>query len=741
MSSASLISSTRRPLQLRMRADLQARRQQYQGREYWVVKDPLALKYYRFEDEEHAILEMLDGQASVEQIREQFEERFAPQRITSAELHHLVGMLFRSGLLVSDAPGQGQQLADRCNERRRQKWFSTLSSLMSLRFRGFDPDRMLTRLDRWAGWLFSLPAAVGAAVLVLGALLLLAAEFDVFRARLPSFQQFFAVQNWLLLAVTLAITKVLHEFGHGLACKRFGGECHEMGLMLLVFTPCLYCNVTDSWMIRSKWRRAAVGAAGMYVELILAALCTFVWWFSEPGMVNGVCLNVMFVCSVSTLLFNANPLMRYDGYYILSDLLEIPNMRQKAATVLRRKLGSWLLGLREPADPFLPRRRVWLFALYSVASSVYGWLVSLSIFWFLYRVLEPHGLKLVGQLLAASMVGTLVLLPLWRAGRFFMAPGRVRGVNMFRAAVSISVVVAALACVLLVPLPRYVVCSLEVQPQGAASVYVEVPGELTRVFARSGAVASGDPIAELDNLEARIAEQKLFGQRERLAAQIESIRQSAHTDEAALLQLSQTQEALAALDNQLERRREEIRRLLIRAPLGGVIVPPPSRAADGPEVKRLSAWSGRPLDVRNVGAHLDASVLLCRIAQPGKLEAILAIAEDDLDFIARQQTVDLYLDQFAGRKFTGRIEQISQQELQAAPQNLSAKAGGELATRTDGSGIERPVATVYQASVPLTDEAGELLIGATGHAKIHAGYEPLAARLWRACRRTFHFEM
>src|SRR5206468_11742270 len=146
-------------------------------------------------------------------------------------------------------------------------------------------------------------------------------------------------KNWIYLGGTLAITKVIHEFGHGLSCKHFGGECHEMGVMLLVMTPCLYCNVSDSWMLPNKWHRAAIGAAGMYIELVMASIATFLWWFSEPGLLNNVCLAVMFVCSVTTLVFNANPLMRYDGYYILADLLEIPNLRQKAGQVLSRTLG------------------------------------------------------------------------------------------------------------------------------------------------------------------------------------------------------------------------------------------------------------------------------------------------------------------------------------------------------------------------------------------------------------------
>ena len=113
--------------------------------------------------------------------------------------------------------------------------------------------------------------------------MLVLVEFETFRSKLPEFHQFFSLYNAFLLTVTLAFTKVLHEFGHGLSCKHFGGECHEMGVMILVLTPCLYCNVSDSWMLPNKWHRAAIGAAGMYVELVMASICTFIWWFSRAG--------------------------------------------------------------------------------------------------------------------------------------------------------------------------------------------------------------------------------------------------------------------------------------------------------------------------------------------------------------------------------------------------------------------------------------------------------------------------
>jgi putative peptide zinc metalloprotease protein len=156
---------------------------------------------------------------------------------------------------------------------------------------------------------------------------------------------------------------------------------------------------------------------------------------------------------------------------------------------------------------------------------------------------------------------------------------------------------------------------------------------------------------------------------------------------------------------------------------------------------RLASWSGRPLDGRNVGAYLEASTLVCRIAQPGKLEAILAIDQEELDFVRPGQCVDLLLASQPGEKRPGRIDHIAEQNMEAASTRLAARAGGQLATRADQGGIERPLSIVYQASVPLDDPSGRIIVGATGIARIHAGYQPLGQRLWRAGCRTFHFEM
>ena len=737
-----MISGSSRPLQLRMRRDLQIEKQSYLGRHYWVIKDPLGLKYYRFEEEEFALLEMIDGDSSLEDLQTQFEARFAPQKITLQELHHLAGMLHRSALVVSDTSGQGPQLLKRHRENTRRQRLSSLTNILCIRFKGFDPDRILGWLDRRIGWFFSPVCFALCLLLAASALLLIGTQFDVFQAKLPSFGEFFASKNWLWLAVVLACTKVLHEFGHGLSCKRFGGECHEMGVMLLVLTPCLYCNVSDSWMLPSKWKRAAIGAAGMYVEIVLASICTFLWWFSQPGLLNYLCLNVVFVCSVSTLLFNANPLLKYDGYYILSDLVEIPNLRQKASTILQQKLAAWTLGLPETPDPFLPQRRQLLFAAYTIAAAVYRWVIMASILWFLYRVFEPYGLQVIGKLLAALAIGGLVVGPLWKLGKFFYVPGRIDRVQKPRLFASLAVATAAVAGVFMLPIPHYVRCSFYVQPRGAASVYVESGGELRAIHARPGDwVNEGQLIATLDNVDARLAMVRLAGERQELGSRLQSLRHRAFDDEAAGMEIKEVAEAIVAIDDQLARRQQDLDALLIKSPATGVLVPAPTIPKPRNDPSRLPTWHGSPFDAKNLRAFLTEGVPLCQVGEPESVEAILAIDEGDIEFVHSGQAVDIFVTQFPGQKLECQLEQISQLDMKVTPRSLSSKSGGDLVTHTDASGTERPMSTTYQANVPLSDEPADLLVGATGQAKIHTGYQTVATRLWRYVCQTFNFDV
>lgn len=741
----SLVSSSSRKLPIRKRPDLQGKKQRYQGRQYWVVKDPVGLQYYRFEEEEYAILQMLDGQKSLDEIAQQFERDFPPQTIRTEELQQFIGMLHRSGLVITDAAGQGQQLVKRRRERIYQERMATLTNILSLRFKGVDPERFFNFIYPYIRWFFSVPAMICCLALALSALTLVLVNFDLFQSRLPSFHSFFQAQNWLWLGLTLAITKVLHEFGHGLSCKHFGGECHEIGIMMLVLTPCLYCNVSDSWMLPSRWHRAAIGAAGMYVELVLASICTFIWWFTEPGPINYICLNVMFISSVSTIMFNANPLLRYDGYYILSDVLEIPNLRQKASTILNRKLGAWCLGLEEPEDPFLPQRKQWLFATYTVASAIYRWVVTLSILYFLNKVFEPYGLKILGQAIALGSIYGLLIQPLVKMYQFFKVPGRLGKVKRVRVYVTLALIAGAIIGILFVPLPSHVYAPLEVQARGADSVYVKVPGVLDKVLVYPGQeVKEGQLLAELHNMDLDLEIAELTSQRDVLEAQLKGLNLASSKDSKAAGEVEPLAKTLAGINKQLANREGEREKLRLVAPRAGTVLPPPIVEKRSKDDSQLPMWSGSPFDPENIGSRLMTTTKFCQIGDPHSLEARLVIDQGDVEFVAPGQKVDILLDQKSDLIYANCfVERVSTEDLKTSPVHLSSLHGGSLPTKMDPSGVARPLSPIFEAVVPLPDkdDDGLLRLGLVGRAKISTPPRTLWSRLKRYVAHTFNFEI
>jgi putative peptide zinc metalloprotease protein len=738
-----MASSTGRPLRLCFRKDLVKQRQTYQGRDYWVLKDPITLKYYRFEDEEFALLEMIDGQTSPDQIKREFDYRYAPQKITMRELYQFVGMLYRSGLLISQAANQGVELKRRGEKQQSSERWQSLTNILAIRYRGFDPDRMLGVLDRYVGWFFTWTAFFFVALLGIAAVGLIVAQFELFQNKLPSFYDFFAAKNWFWLAIVLAGTKVLHEFGHGLACKRFGGQCHEMGVMLLVLTPCLYVNVSDSWLLNDKWKRALIAAAGMYVELVLSAIAVFVWWFSTPGLINQLALNVIFVSSVSTILFNANPLLRYDGYYILSDLLEIPNLRTKASTILNRSCGSLFLGIESRPDPFLPKRNQWLFAFYSIAAATYRWVITFSIFWFVYRVLEPYGFKVIGQMIALTSIYGLLGMPLIKLYKFFSVPGRLGVVNRFRATVSAAAFALLIGAAMFVPIPHYVYCDFYTQAAGAENVYVDVPGRLDEILAKENTrVNAGDPIVQLHSHDLRVQVVSLWSESEMAKVRRDNIMRSGSADGANSQGLKTAQAAYDASYASFEKRYRDTDRLTVRSPVSGTLIAPPLVSKSDTSDKTLEQWSGSPLDRKNLGAQLKQSTLIGQvIPDMKKMEAVLAVDQADVDFVKQAQPVEMLINEVPCEIFESQVGLVTPNEMKATPKSLSSKYGGAIVTTTDREGAEVPTSTRYLVKVNFDNEQELVVPGSTGVAKIRAGSQTVGQRIWRMASRTFQFEL
>lgn len=739
----SLVNSAMRPLRLRRRPDLESRRHRYDGRAYWVVKEPVGLNYFRFHEEEFAILNMLDGQTSLQHIRETFQSEFAPQRISLQDLQQFVGMLHRSGLVISHAGGQGRQLRRRGDQKRKRELMGKFANVFAIRFRGIDPERILNRLLPWFGWLFTTWCLCLVAMFGMAAIMLVLVNYQEFKGKLPTFQQFFAADNWLWLGITMASVKILHEFGHGLSCKKFGGECHEMGFMMLVFTPCLYCNVSDSWMLPNKWQRVFIGAAGMYVELILASIATFLWWFSEDGMFRFLCLSVMFICSVSTVVFNGNPLLRFDGYYITMDTLEIPNLRQKSSEILKRWFQKNCLGLELQDNPFLPQRNQFLFGIYTIASFIYRWVVAFGIIMFLNQVLKPYGLQSLGRAFAIAGFAGMIVPGVMAVYKFFKTPGKAAKMKRGNIVTSLAIATAIIAFLCFFPLPFHIYCPTEVRPEEAIEVRTLVPGKLVGWTAQPGKyIEQNAEICRLENPDLALQYITADGDVKATEATLKLLNfNSVGTPELGLT-INVQQEELKKKKELRATILKKLDNLSVRSPIAGYVFQPPEKQ-DSKAAKaqgQLSAWHGNPFDEINREACFTEGELICMVGPTGRMEAVLVVDQHDRNLLKEGDAVEFMFEAAQLESVHGKIIAFSETEMKEAPPSLAISSGGSLDTRQDENGRTVPISTCYPARVAFDDPKVPLRPGYRGKAKVHLAWRSLGSRFYRYVTKTFNFE-
>jgi putative peptide zinc metalloprotease protein len=325
-------------------------------------------------------------------------------------------------------------------------------------------------------------------------------------------------------------------------------------------------------------------------------------------------------------------------------------------------------------------------------------------------------------------------------------------VKRIRLYLSLSGVVAVLAAILLVPLPHNVICTLEIQPRNAALVNVNVGGELAEIRVEPDQqVAEGQLLARLTNIELDLQIADLAGQADRYRRQLDNLTVQRHRDPQAGAEIPAIREVLETVVDQLARRREDLDRLELSAPVAGTIFPPDWIPEPQEMEDELPGWSGTPLDRENLGCYLEVGQVFCQVGDPTRMEARLVIDQADIEFVHPGLPVEIRLESLPEEVLTHNpgdqgdveltIEKVSPSKMTESPTRLSAKAGGELATHTDATGRERPLDASYLAVVPLDNPAGEFLPGLRGRAKIKVGSQPLGARLYRWLAQTINFDL
>ncbi|WP_420101041.1 HlyD family efflux transporter periplasmic adaptor subunit [Bosea sp. (in: a-proteobacteria)] len=499
-------------LKPRLRGHAEIHRQRFRGAVWYVLQDHQTGRFHRLSPSANLFLCLMDGQRSVQEIWEIVCARAQDDPPTQDETIRLLSLLHGSDLLQGAFPPDFAELSERAASHARRTMMARIRNPLALRLPLFDPDRVLDALRPLYQPLFSGFGLICWLALVATGITIAALHWRELVG--DATNQMLTAQSLALMAVTYVVVKGLHELGHACAAKAWGGEVHEVGVMLLVLIPAPYVEASAAAAFPSKWQRMVVSAAGIIVELALAGLASIVWVLAEPGLAKAVAFNVMVIGGVSTLLFNGNPLLRFDGYYILADLIEIPNLAARANRYVFYWIQKHLFHIHEAESPVTARgERRWL-AGYAVASFLYRMMVSLAI-----AAVIATQFFIFGVVLAIVAVAGILVVPVFKGIRFLLMDPKLRGRRRRALWISAAAAGAVLAGLFVVPLPHATIAQGVVWAPDQSELRARVDGVLARIDARPGqAVAEGEPLLTLDDpvLTARVAV---------LAAQLEELRQ------------------------------------------------------------------------------------------------------------------------------------------------------------------------------------------------------------------------
>ena len=699
--------STLRP---RLRSTVQVHRQHYRGQTWHVVQDPGSNQFFRLNVPGYHFVGMLDGKRTVAEVWRACNEELGDSAPTQGEVIRLLGQLYTSNLLHAELPPDAEGLFNRYRKRIKREIQGYLTNLLFIRIPLIDPDHFLNWWVGVFGKLFTWYGFVAWMVLLSAGFYAIAGRFDDLTRPVSGILD---PEKLPLLYISMIFVKVIHEFGHAFACKRFGritgtgGEVHIMGVMFLVFTPLPYVDASSAWAFRKKWHRVVVGMGGMLVELGIAAVAAIVWANTREGtVVHSICYNMMFIASVSTLLFNGNPLLRYDAYYILSDLIEIPNLSHRSKGYLYYLVRRYVWGVKRAQNPaHTGGEKVW-FVFYGIASTAYRFFIVARILLFI-----ADKLFMVGLILAVVAIVAWVLVPIGKFVRYLATSGeltRVRGRAVLTTLIFFGALIGAIG---LIPAPDRFRIEGVVEPVELEIVHTRENGFVSKALP-SGQLVGPDcprPLIEGYNLDLSAERDALLARRRAMAAR-KRLEQS--KENIAAVQIYTRQ--VATLNKKIARVEEQLANLNLRPmQASGVWVAPNIERAEGAYLKR--------------GQTVGMVASLDRVR-------IRAVAEQDVPVgeFADKAHVEIRVKGRPDDKLSGTIEKIlpaGQEQLPSAA--LGYAVGGSIQTAQDDRRGTKSAERFFEIRVRPGNEC-RLRSGQRVIVRIDTPRKPLAKQWWRA---------
>lgn len=691
----------------RLRSHAEVHRTTFRGEVWYVIEDHASGAHLRMSEPAWQLVGLMNGTRTMEEIWRAAADRLGDDLPDQDETIQLLVRLHRADVLHAAIPPDMGQVIARGRKDIRRKRLSGFANPLAIRIPLFDPDRfvratlwLVRPLFGWFGVLLWL-GVVGAGIVL--ALQNLGALQDNIADRALS------AGNILLIVALYPMIKALHELGHAYSVRHWGGEVHEIGVMLLVFMPVPYVDASASSAFRSKWQRAGVAAAGIVVETFLAGAAAILWTQLEPGILRAAAMNVMLVAGLSTVIFNGNPLLRFDGYYALSDVVEIPNLGTRSTQYLQYLIQRHLFGMTAAVSPVMARgERAW-FLIYGSLSLVYRYMVMLAV-----MLLVAGQFLEIGILLAIWSLVLLVALPVGKGIAFVLSNPRLEGQRPRALIVSGGMLLAAFWLLFGQPVPSATIVQGVVRAPESAQAVAGADGFVAELFVRPGdRLQPGDPILRIEDplLDAHVRELREGIEELRLrrlnALATDQVQADLATRELGLAQ--------QMLDLALERQGQQ----LLTAPVAGEFL--------------------MPIDDEIVGRFVRKGETLAWVigAEPGLVRAV--IPEAQIALVSRDVTaVDLRRASMPDETIPAALLRERPAAAEKLPSPALAVSGGGLIpldpTARDGL---TPVTTVFVVDLRPADGRPLTAVGERVYVRFDHGATPLGTQLWRAMRQVF----
>jgi len=663
------------------------------GIEY-LVEDEVTGRFFRVGLAQYTFMTMLDGRRTVSTALMKTATLLRQHAIDENEAANLCKWAIESGLIESETGNSSARRKEQHDSAQKQKLVSYLNPMM-MRMPLFNPDPVVTTISRYCSFLISPLGAVLWIVVVLWGFSLLARNWQEFWVdRVSSF----GAVDFVWLAITWIILKVIHELAHSLACKRFGGRVHSCGILLLLMIPMPYVDVTTSWRFDNKWKRILVSAAGMLAEVFIAGIACYIWANSNPGPLQYHAGNVIISATLVTLMFNINPLMKFDGYYMLADFLEIPNLAIHGRQWLKG-IFKWMYFGNKPT----PLKEIGFRAIavkaYGVLAMMWFFLIAIGLSLAASSLIEGFGL-------IVAIIGCLmwVGIPLFKLCKYTLLGTDTENPNRFWFAGALSLTALLVGAFLVaVPSPSVVSAPIVIDYEPLSIVRTNAAGFARTIHVVDGEdVTEGDLLVTLENPELQHELSSLL-----IDIQISKIRSNALFNSDRISEVQLEHDSLESLVKRKAELETRINDLEIFAPQDGTVI-----------ARNLETLEGK---------YFPPGTELLSIGKTGEIQAIALTRQSDIEWVESnpEAKVDLIVwGRHQNDSIGGTIRLVNPRARDDLPHEaFAASAGGPLAvvpkSQVQGTEESDGAMVLTQPRVPieisLSDEFLEQLIpGQTG---------------------------